>query len=237
MKILYIAHERQAAQVAAQALRRMAPDVRLTWARTPTAALSWIRANTDAYAVFVEPDASPGCDALLEEVRGLGVTTPIAVMTPDYLTQLSAALDTKTAVADQRLAQANAQHDAALARITRICTGLQERLLELEAALHGADERHTAQTAAAEQLARREAELVAAVAEAAAVRAVVEQRLADAETACCSFFTFTLTPLTTGEAAAYEETVLALDIEVPINRADVLAALVQRAEQARRAAA
>ena len=63
------------------------------------------------------------------------------------------------------------------------------------------------------------------------------QRLADAETACCSFFTFTLTPRTTGEAAAYEGTVLALDIEVPITRADVLAALVRRAEQARRAAA
>jgi hypothetical protein len=63
------------------------------------------------------------------------------------------------------------------------------------------------------------------------------QRLADAETACCSFFTFTLTPLTTGEAAAYEGTVLALDIDVPIARAEVLAALVQRAEQARRAAA
>jgi hypothetical protein len=59
------------------------------------------------------------------------------------------------------------------------------------------------------------------------------QRLADAETACCSFFTFTLTPLTTGEA----RTLLALDIEVPITRADVLAALVQRAEKARRAAA
>ena len=63
------------------------------------------------------------------------------------------------------------------------------------------------------------------------------QRLADAETACCSFFTFTLTPLTTEGAAAYDGTVLALDIEVPITRADVLAALVQRAEQAGRPAA
>jgi hypothetical protein len=63
------------------------------------------------------------------------------------------------------------------------------------------------------------------------------QRLADAETACCSFFTFTLTPLTTGEAANSEGTVLALDIEVPFAQADVLAALVRRAERARRAAA
>jgi hypothetical protein len=63
------------------------------------------------------------------------------------------------------------------------------------------------------------------------------QRLADAETACCSFFTFTLTPLATDEADAAEGTVLALDIEVPVARADVLAALVRRAEQAHRVAA
>jgi hypothetical protein len=62
------------------------------------------------------------------------------------------------------------------------------------------------------------------------------QRLADAETACCSFFTFTLTPLTADTSDADEANLLALDIEVPIPRADVLAALVRRAEQARRAA-
>jgi hypothetical protein len=63
------------------------------------------------------------------------------------------------------------------------------------------------------------------------------QRLADAETACCSFFTFTLAPLAAeptrdGDATA----VVALDVEVPAARADVLAALVERAEQVRRAA-
>jgi hypothetical protein len=63
------------------------------------------------------------------------------------------------------------------------------------------------------------------------------QRLADAETACCSFFTFTLTPLATDEVVAADTTALALDIEVPVARADVLAALVQRAEQAQEAAA
>ncbi|WP_344688353.1 hypothetical protein [Blastococcus jejuensis] len=64
------------------------------------------------------------------------------------------------------------------------------------------------------------------------------QRLADAETACCSFFSFTLTPLVTGPRGEDADTaVVALDIEVPDVRADVLAALVDRAEQARRAAA
>jgi len=63
------------------------------------------------------------------------------------------------------------------------------------------------------------------------------QRLADAETACCSFFTFTLTHVTTDREDIAGGSVLALDIEVPVARADVLAALVERAEQARRAAA
>ena len=63
------------------------------------------------------------------------------------------------------------------------------------------------------------------------------QRLADAETACCSFFTFPLIPLPPDKTDAADGTVLALDIEVPVARADVLAALVWRAEQVRRAAA
>lgn len=57
------------------------------------------------------------------------------------------------------------------------------------------------------------------------------QRLADAETACCSFFTFTVTSLSD------DQRTVALDIEVPDVRADVLAALVDRAERARGAAA
>ena len=67
------------------------------------------------------------------------------------------------------------------------------------------------------------------------------QRLADAETACCSFFTFTLTPVAAGPAAELDgdgaATLVALDVEVPAARADVLAALVERAEQARRTTA
>ena len=47
------------------------------------------------------------------------------------------------------------------------------------------------------------------------------QRLADAETACCSFFTFTVTPLADG---------VVLGIDVPPARADVLTALLDRAE-------
>jgi hypothetical protein len=58
------------------------------------------------------------------------------------------------------------------------------------------------------------------------------RRLTDAETACCSFFTFTLTRLPGDDGAT-----VALDIEVPATHADVLAALVDRAERSRKAAA
>ena len=48
------------------------------------------------------------------------------------------------------------------------------------------------------------------------------QQLADAETACCSFWTFTVT-------SPEGSTDVVLDIDVPEARADVLAALVSRA--------
>jgi hypothetical protein len=62
--------------------------------------------------------------------------------------------------------------------------------------------------------------------------AALVQQLADAETSCCSFFSFTVTPLPPDRVA----TVVALDVAVPPERSDVLAALVRRAEQVRRAA-
>jgi len=55
------------------------------------------------------------------------------------------------------------------------------------------------------------------------------QRLADAETSCCSFFTFTVTELGPVASGAAGETRVALDIEVPPARSDVLDALVGRA--------
>ena len=58
------------------------------------------------------------------------------------------------------------------------------------------------------------------------------RQLADAETSCCSFFTFTLTPLTSDRTNTIS---VALDIEVPPAHSEVLAALVGRAEQARQA--
>ncbi len=50
------------------------------------------------------------------------------------------------------------------------------------------------------------------------------QRLADAESSCCSFFSFGVSTLEPG--------LVALDIEVPPEYADVLAGLVERADAA-----
>jgi hypothetical protein len=80
-----------------------------------------------------------------------------------------------------------------------------------------------------ERSSERRARLVLTGDETLAARA---QQLADAEASCCSFFSFTLTPLTPDRA---NTTSVALDIEVPPARSEVLAALVGRAEQARRA--
>ena len=94
MKILYIAQEHCAAQVAARALSRIAPNVRLSWASSPEAAIGWIRDNRDAQAVIAETGREdPAFDALLEQVRGIGVTTPIAAVAPEHLDALSAALE------------------------------------------------------------------------------------------------------------------------------------------------
>ena len=188
MKILYIAQEHCAAQVAARALSRIAPNVRLTWASSPEAAIGWIRDNRDAQAVIAETGREdPAFDALLEQVRGIGVTTPIAAVAPEHLDALSAALEANLEVLAteerQRVLQDQEQRDAVLARTNRVCIGLQEQLFELEGALHAAGERQAAQAAATEQLVRREAELSAALAEESALRGSVEQRLAAAQIA------------------------------------------------------
>jgi hypothetical protein len=58
------------------------------------------------------------------------------------------------------------------------------------------------------------------------------QRLVDAETSCCSFFSFGVTPL---DAVGPADTSVVLDVSVPPDRTDVLEALVTRADAARQA--
>src|SRR5262245_19701307 len=209
MKILLFAHERPAAELVSRALRRIAPDATLAWARSPDAALNWLGSHRDADAVIVDAGIPrPHCRAFLEEVRGLAGGVATAVVAPEHFDTLCLAgkanldaaagqdrarndfleeqlreLQEWRAQAQQRLTQAQAEHEGALSRSTRICTILQERLLEIEGALERADRRHAEQTATAEQLARREHELAAALVEAASIRTAIEGRLAASEAA------------------------------------------------------
>ncbi len=194
MKILLFALERPAAELASRALRSITPDAVLAWARSPDAALNWLAHNRDADGVIVDP-ATPSLvsQAFLEQVRTLSPGVSTAVLAPQRIDAWSAAfkatLDAATdqertrnellqkqlkeiqewrQQAQERLTRVQAEHQGALSRTNKICTVLQERLLDLEGALRSADQRHAAQAAAAEQLARRETELSAALVEAAA---------------------------------------------------------------------
>ena len=188
MKILYIAQECNAAEVALRALERLAPNVRVTWAPSPEAAIGWIRDNRDAQAVIAETGREdPAFDDFLERVRELGVTTPIAAVAPEHLDALAFALEANlaTLAAEERECrlQEESERNAVLVSTNRVCMGLQERLFEVEALLQASGERQAAQTAANEQLVRREAELSAAVAEGTTLRDALEERLAAAQIA------------------------------------------------------
>ena len=79
MKILHVAQEREAALVAAPAVHGIAQNVTLTWVQTPASALEWLQGNRDTAAVIVEVLAQ-SCASFLEQLRGLGLTTPVVVV-------------------------------------------------------------------------------------------------------------------------------------------------------------
>src|SRR5258708_19422524 len=79
MRILHIAQERGAALVAARVLHGIAQNVTLAWARTPASALEWLQCHRDTTAVIVEVQAQ-SCASFVEQVRGLGLTTPVVVV-------------------------------------------------------------------------------------------------------------------------------------------------------------
>ena len=80
MKILYVANERRAAQLAAHALRNLAPDVKVTWAGSLSPALRWVQENPDVSALILEAQVQgQGCTAFLDQVRGLGLTVPVLI--------------------------------------------------------------------------------------------------------------------------------------------------------------
>ena len=81
MKILYIANDRHAAELAAFALRTVAPDVAVAWAASLSEARRWIDENHDVAALIVEVESdNPSCASFVSQVRGLGVTAPVIVV-------------------------------------------------------------------------------------------------------------------------------------------------------------
>jgi PAS domain S-box-containing protein len=84
MKILYVANERNPAQLAATALRALGEDVRLEWARDLSSALSWVYYNRDVAALVVEDGLqNQSCAAFVDHVRSLGLAAPVIVVCPD----------------------------------------------------------------------------------------------------------------------------------------------------------
>ena len=81
MKILYIANDRRAAELAAFALRTVAPDVAVAWAASLGNARRWIDENRDVATLIVEVGSdSPSFESFVGQVRGLGVTAPVIVV-------------------------------------------------------------------------------------------------------------------------------------------------------------
>ena len=85
MKILCVANERSAAQLAANALHGISPDVRVAWAGSLSAALGWIPGNLDVAAVVVEAAVQNEDSAsFVTRIRDVGLTAPVIVVTPDH---------------------------------------------------------------------------------------------------------------------------------------------------------
>ena len=85
MQILYTANERHDAQLAAQAIRGVAQDVRVVWAARLSDAGRWVSENRDRLAAIVV-DAEvqhQSCVPFVRLVRTLGLTTPILVVVPE----------------------------------------------------------------------------------------------------------------------------------------------------------
>ena len=205
MKILHIAPDRDAALVAARNVHGIAQNVTLEWVQTPAAALQWLQGNRDAAAVIVEVQAQ-SCASFVEELRRLGLTTPVVVVAGSARLELSlgalnsgadgylvagpsldadlprtvvAAIErersraSELAAAAARLADEQARHSVSLARETKICLALQQRLFELESAA----------VSFADQLAKRHAEFTASLAQAARSRDALDAELSVATAA------------------------------------------------------
>jgi hypothetical protein len=206
MKILYVADDRRAAQLAARALRAVAPTATLTWARDIAPAMRWVQDHRDAAAIIVEPTVNgQNCATVANHVKTLGLGVPVIAF-------VGTGISAGDLGADQHV---NSVEGLAAvlartlpgARVTRVDEGRQQgpRLAELEqriseeankrASLEQAlsaaeasakdahDRRVRELTKAADELAETRAQHHAAMARAARVCRGLEDKVVELETA------------------------------------------------------
>src|SRR5262245_47859813 len=104
MKILYVANDRRAAELATFALAAAIPDVAVAWVPGLDNAQLWIQRNRDVGALIFEIESDiPSCEAFVSQIRGVGVTAPIvAVSLEEPAPSVTAAL---SGVVDELLAK------------------------------------------------------------------------------------------------------------------------------------
>ena len=78
MKFLYVAIERQAAELAGFALRSIAPDVAVSWAAGLGQAKRWVDENRNVSALIIEVESDTrSFEALVGHARSVGVKVPV----------------------------------------------------------------------------------------------------------------------------------------------------------------
>lgn len=181
MKILHIAPERDAALVAARVIDGIAPSVALTWVQTPALALEWLQGNRDAAAVIVEVQTQ-SCALFIDQVRALGLTTPVVVVAGSA--RLESALAALNSGAD-RYVVADPSLEADLPRIVAAAIERERsRQRLLTHTLTQAEQRSaSALAAAAAQLADLEARHSVLLARETRISLALQQRLLELESA------------------------------------------------------
>ena len=188
MKILYVATDRRAAELAAYALRNIAHDVKVSWAGSQSAAMAWAEGNRDIAALIFEADVDdPACAAFVGRLRDQGLAAPVFAVTAerdgappamlgtgpdDYVVSSQSLLADLPDVVRRGLQRA--QNRDTVAQKLRDA----ERALELLRQERAADA-----AAAAEKFRQREAELGTALDESVAIRSALEFRVTVVEAA------------------------------------------------------
>ena len=204
MKILYVADDRRAAQLAARALRAVAPAATLTWARDIAPAMRWVQDNRDAAAIIVEPQVhGQNCAAVVNHVKALGVGAAVIAFVGsgvgDGGLKADHQVETLEALAGvlartlpgarkvDELRQAGPRLSELERRVSEEATkraALEQALSTAEATAKQANDRRVTElTKAAEQLAETRAQHHVAMARAARVCRGLEEKVGELETA------------------------------------------------------